>query len=106
MFNDDQKTLALNFAQQLAQRNYKVAYAMCSQNLQSQLTLDDLHEQFEDMIPLDWGRIEPIELDKNGDYPFVYVVLGGDVYSEAIFINSFVIENSSLNIESFEFGRP
>ena len=39
-------------------------------------------------------------------FRFVYVVLGGDMYSEAIIIDSFVTENGKIKIGNFEFGRP
>jgi len=34
------------------------------------------------------------------------VVIGGDVYSEAIIIDRFVVEDDQARIDSLEFGRP
>jgi hypothetical protein len=65
-----------------------------------------LREQFEHMIPLDGGPVNPIELEKRDEWPFVYVVLGGDVYSEAIIIESFTLEDGQARIDAVEFGRP
>jgi len=108
MFDQKQKTLALEFARSLSKRDYGQAYNMLSLNAQSQLTEDALREQFESMIPLDWGDVDPIELEENPawDEVFLYVVLGGEVYSEAIIVNSFTSDNEILKIDSFQFGRP
>ena len=108
MFDQKQKSLALEFARSLSKRDYKQAYNMLSLNAQSQLTEDGLREQFESMIPLDWGDVNPIELEENPAWNemFLYVVLGGDVYSEAITISSFASDEEKMKIETFEFGRP
>jgi hypothetical protein len=50
--------------------------------------------------------VNPIELEKRDEWPFVYVVLGGDVYSEAIIIESFTLEDGQARIDAVEFGRP
>ena len=70
------------------------------------LHITALREQFERMIPLDWGPVDPIELEDRDEWPFVYVVLGGDVYSEAIIIESFTLEDGQARIDAVEFGRP
>ena len=108
MFDQEQKTLALEFARSLAKRDYRRAYNMLSLDAQSQLTEDGLREQFESMIPPDWGDVDPIELEENPawDEVFLYVVLGGEVYSEAIIVNSFASDNEIPKIDSFQFGRP
>ena len=108
MFDNTEKVVALEFARSLANRDYSKAYSMLSQSAQSRITQDQLREQFEAMIPLDWGDVDPIELEENPawDDMFVYIVLGGDVYSEAIIINSFADEAGSPTVELFEFGRP
>ena len=108
MFDQNQKTLALEFARTLAKRDYGQAYHMLSLNAQSQLTEDGLREQFESMIPPDWGDVDPIELAENSawDEMFLYVVLGGDGYSEAIIVNSFASDDEIPKIDSFQFGRP
>ena len=108
MFDQKQKSLALDFARSLSKRDYRQAYNVLSLNAQSQLTEDGLREQFESMIPLDWGDIDPIELEENPawDEMFLYVVLGGDSYSEAIIVNSFASDEEIPKIDSFQFGRP
>ena len=108
MFDQTQKTLALEFARSLATRDYAQAYSMLSLNAQSQMTLDVMREQFEAMIPPDWGDVNPIELEENPawDEIFIYVVLGGPVYSEAITISSFASDEGIAKVETFEFGRP
>ena len=106
MFTDDQRHLALKFAESLSRRKYDIAYSMCSKSLQSQTSIDKMRSDFERMIPLDWGKVDPIEIEDNDQLPFIYVVLGGDVYSEAIIIPSFVLENNESKINEYEFGRP
>jgi hypothetical protein len=108
MFKQEQKALALEFARSLSMRSYEKAYGMLSANLQSLMSLNDVREQFESMIPLDWGEVDPLELNENPawDEKFLYVVLGGDVYSEAIVINSFITDGTVVKINSFDFGRP
>jgi cell filamentation protein len=44
--------------------------------------------------------------DENDGWPFIYIVLGGDIYSEAIIVYSFVVEDGLHKIDRFEFGRP
>lgn len=81
---------------------------MLSLNAQSRMPLDVMREQYEAMIPRDWGEVEPIELEENPawDEMFLYVVLGGPVYSEAIIIRSFGSEEGKPKVETLEFGRP
>ena len=105
-FDQHQKTTSLLFARALADRDYAAAHAICSSEYQDRFNADFLAREFEGIVPLDWGEIDPIELVEHGGFPFIYIHLGGDVYSEAIIINSFVNENGQLKIASFEFGRP
>ncbi len=66
-----------------------------------------LRAKFEYMIPLDWSVVDPIEIyAENDGWPFIYIVLGGDIYSEAIIVYSFVVEDGLHKIDRFEFGRP
>jgi len=106
MFNQNEKTTALLFARTLADRDYIAALALCSDDLNSKLNDRMLGEEFEAIIPLGWGKIYPIELEENSAFPFVYITLGGDVYSEAIIVHSFVTENGQVKIAGFELGRP
>jgi hypothetical protein len=108
MFDQAQKTLAVTFARALSAREYERAYGMLSSSARSQTTSSGLREDFESMIPPDWGEVEPIALEENPawDDLLLYVVLGGPVYSEAVIVNGFASEDGSLKIESFQFGRP
>ncbi len=108
MFDQSQKELALTFARTLAARDYEQAYSMLSAAAKSRITLDRLREEFESMIPVDWGDVDPIALVENPawDAMFLYVVLGGEVYSEAVIVESFTSEHGRLTIESFQLGRP
>lgn len=108
MFTEEQKALALEFARSLTMRNYERAYGLLSDETQSRISLDGVREQFESMIPLDWGDVDPLELEENPAWNelFIYVVLGGEIYSEAIIVSSFVSDGSALKINEFQFGRP
>jgi hypothetical protein len=106
MYTGKQTSLALEFAQSLANRDYLAAYGMLDQSMQANMSVQELQRQFEQMIPLDWGEVDPIELQNQGNAPFIYIVLGGDVYSEAIIINEFSRESDTVKISGFEFGRP
>ena len=105
-FNENQKALALEFAHALANRDYQAALALCSTQIRSRMTAESIGADFEAVIPPDWGEIDPIELVDNDLFPFVYVVLGGDVYSEAVIVDSFAAEDDQERIGSFMFGRP
>ena len=106
MFDQDQKTTAILFAQRLVARDYRAALELCSEALQLSLNEKSLCEKFEAIIPLDWGRVDSIRLEENDTFPFVYITLGGDVFSEAIIVHSFATENEQTRIVSFELGRP
>ncbi|MGA1474715.1 MAG: hypothetical protein ACO4AI_06035 [Prochlorothrix sp.] len=106
----------LAFAQDLSQRHYTQAHQRLSARLQTHLPLGALQDAFEQIIPLDWGPVDPIEIEgiigqKSGRgtgnlmVP-VMVVLGGDVYSEALFVDRVVREAEILKIDGVEFGRP
>ena len=106
MFTESEKKLALELAYKLDQRDYDSAYALLGTSLQERLSATEFRRLYEQIIPQDWGEIDPIELLDGEEYPFVYVVLGGDVYSEAIIIDRFVVENGNTKIDNLEFGRP
>jgi hypothetical protein len=106
MFTAEQKAIALAFAQQLVNEAYDAAHAMLSQRLQSDISMDALVAAFKDVIDDDWGPIDPLEVDDSEDWPFIYVVLGGDVYSEAILITAWATEDGQPKIDGFELGRP
>jgi hypothetical protein len=108
MFDQVQKDLALSFARALAAKDFARANGMLSAAARSQTAPDTLQSDWEAMIPPEFGRIHPIELFENPafDELFVYVVLGGEVYSEAIMVEAFVSEDGAPKIDRFQFGRP
>jgi len=104
----------LQFAEHLSNRKYSEAYEMTSSDYQTLIDLNQFKTEFEAMIPLDWGEITPIEIGetlknwpdkKSSDLIWVYISLGGDVYSEAVTI-VISLENENLKISEIEFGRP
>jgi hypothetical protein len=85
---------------------YNIAYSMCSKFLQSITSIDTMKKDFEQIIPTDWGKVDPIEIIDHDQFPFIYIALGGEVYSEAIIISSFILEDNEIKIHGYEFGRP
>ena len=106
MFDQNQTTTAILFAQKLVARDYRAALELCSEELKSSLNEKSLGEEFEAIIPLDWGKVDSIQLEEIGTLPFVYITLGGDVFSEAIIVHAFATENGQTKIARFELGRP
>ena len=106
MFDENQKSTALQFAQSLAARDYRAALSLCSDDIKSRMNADKLSEDFEAIIPLSWGEIDPIEIVGGDAFPFIYIELGGDVYSEAIIVHSFSNQGGETKIANFELGRP
>ena len=106
MFDHAQKTTALDFARTLTQRDYASAYALCSKNLQAELSEAELQQRFEQIAPPGQRNIKPVALEDNANFPFVYVALDCNTHSEAIVIDAFQTENGQVKIDEFEFGRP
>lgn len=50
------------------------------------MSLEQLQQDLEQIIPLDWGAVETIEIVEGDDWPFVSVALGRVVYSEAVVV--------------------
>lgn len=94
------------FAQKLAARDYRAALELCSEEIKAGLNERSLAEEFEAIVPLDWGEVDSFGLEENDAFPFIYIVLGGEVFSEAIIVHSFGTENGQTKIAGFELGRP
>lgn len=111
---DNAKECAMQFAKFLAARKYADAYEKTSKDYRRRTSLEEMQEQFETIVPIDWGPIDPIEIGETmndwrgkepSDLGWVYVSLGGDVYSEAVTV-IIAQENGSLKVREVEFGRP
>lgn len=110
----DYQQFALDFAQALAARDYKTAYAMTSESYRERTTVEQLRVAFEFIVPLDWGRIGPIEIGQtmtrwpgkqSSDIGWAYVSIGGDVYSEALIV-VVTLDQGVAKIREVELGRP
>jgi hypothetical protein len=110
----DCKQIALDYARSLAARDYPKAYAMMSHGYRQNRTVDQLRIGFEAIVPRNWGPIGPIEAGQNmtswpdkqpSDLGWVYVSIGGKVYSEAIIV-VVTSEHGEAKIREVEFGRP
>ena len=110
----DAKATALEFSNLISSRNYSDAYKMTSKKFKENVSEKEMQANFEDMIPIDWGKVSPIEVGEtmtewpakeSSDIAWVYVILGGNIYSEALtlIVSS---EEDSVKIRDIEFGRP
>lgn len=106
MFDRNQRATALLFAQKLVARDYQAALELCSEEINFALNEKSLRGKFETIVPLDWGKVDSIELEGNSAFPFIYITLAGDIFSEAIIVHSFGTENGQTKIANFELGRP
>ena len=106
--------VALKFTQTLAARDYSASYAMVTEDFAKGMSLQELTATFEELIPLDWGSTEPIEVGETmedwpaktaADVGWAYVSISGDVYSEALII-IVASEEGQLKVRDVEFGRP
>ena len=110
----DFQKVALKFTEALADRDYSGAYMLLSTEYRDSMDPDRLKEEFEIIVPLDWGEIGPIEIgtimdnwpDKQpSDLGWVYVSIGGDVYSEGLSL-VLMSENGNIWVREVQFGRP
>lgn len=106
--------LALDFAGALARRDYRAAYELTSREFQSGVSCQALQQAFESIVPDDWGVVDPIEVASTlEDWPakqasdegWLYVVLGGEVYSEGITLVA-ARDEGALKVRQVEWGRP
>ena len=106
--------LALAFVRALGARDYAAAYEMTSASFRGQTNPMEMQATFEEMVPLDWGEVEPIEVVQTmdqwpgkqpGDAGWVYVSIYGDVYSEGVTV-VVATEEEALKIREVEWGRP
>ena len=110
----DHKQVALALTGALAARDYHAAYALTSRAYRESTTVHDLQAAFEAIVPIDWGAVGPIDVGETlDDWPgrepsdagWVYVSVGGDVYSEAVIV-VVTREDGELRVRGAEFGRP
>lgn len=105
---------ALRFGQALLNREYARAFAMTSIGYQGRTTLDEMRAAFEAIVPPDWGTGGQVEVGQTlDDWPgrqasdagWVYVSIGGDVYSEALMV-IVALEDGAMKVRDVDFGRP
>jgi hypothetical protein len=110
----DYREVAVQFTKALTERDYDRAYAMASQDYQRRISVERLRTAFEAIVPTDWGAIGPVTVVQTmtqwpakqpSDLGWVYVSIGGDVYSEAV-IAIITLENGRPKVREVEFGRP
>jgi hypothetical protein len=110
----DHTQVALAFTKALAARDYEAAYALTSRAYREGTSLKAMADAFEAIVPLDWGTVAPVDVGVTmDDWPgrepsdagWVYVSVGGDVYSEAVTV-VVTREDGELRVRTVEFGRP
>lgn len=110
----DYASVAVNFARALTNRDFESAYAMTSSDFQRRVPLEEMRAGFEALLPAEFGDVTSVDIgltmdswpDKEpSDVAWVYVSIGGDVYSEAVTV-VVTMENDSLKVRDVAFGRP
>jgi hypothetical protein len=110
----DYSGVGLKFASALAGRDYSTAYAMTSSDYQRSTTLDEMRAAFEAIVPPEWQTVGPVEVahvmetwpaKQPSDVGWVYLSIGGDVYSEAVTV-VVTEEADKLKVRTVVFGRP
>ena len=110
----DYSGVGLTFARALAGRDYSTAYAMTSRDYQRSTTLEEMRTAFEAIVPPEWQTVGPVEVGRvmetwpgkqPSDVGWVYISIGGDVYSEAVTV-VVMGEAETLKVHTVEFGRP
>lgn len=106
---------ALQFAQALTQRDYTGAYALTSYSYQQQISIAQIQEVYERIIPENWGKVDLVPVDdvlegwpdkQLNDIGWIYISLEGQnyPYSEGLFI-CISRENGNLIISDVTYGR-
>lgn len=110
----DYISVALNFAKALTKGDFASAYAMTSSDFQRRVPLEEMRAGFEALVPAGFGDVTSVDVghtmeswpDKQpSDAGWVYVSIGGDVYSEAVIV-VVTTEDESLKVRDVAFGRP
>ena len=110
----DYRSAAIDFVKALANRDYDAAYALTSRNYQRRTTLSAMRKGFETIVPTDWGPMGEIGAGQTmeewpgkqvDDAGWVYVSVGGDMYSEAVTV-VVAREDGALKVREADFGRP
>jgi hypothetical protein len=87
---------------------------MTSSDYQRSTSIDEMRAAFEATVPTDWRTVGPVEVGQvmeawpakqPSDVGWVYISIGGDVYSEALTV-VVMLEGDTLKVRTVEFGRP
>jgi hypothetical protein len=112
----DFRTVALEFTTALTERDYEKAYSLTSMGYRQKISMDQMREAFEAIVPTDWKFVGPVEVGETmtdwqlppkepSDFGWVYVSIGGEIYSEAVIV-IVTLEDGTPRIREVEFGRP
>jgi hypothetical protein len=107
-------SVALRFANALANRDYAAAHALTSRDYRQRTSVEELRAAFEAVVPPDVGPLGPVEMgltmeswpDKQpADLKWMYVSIGGQVFSEAVVVVASG-EDGEVRVRPVQFGRP
>ena len=106
--------VAVAFVTALTKRDYAGAYGMTTRDYRNRVSFEAMQAAFEGIVPPDFGPIGSVESglamdtwpDKQpADQGWVYVSVGGDVFSEAVNV-VVATEDRAMKVRDAEFGRP
>ncbi len=110
----DYKKTGIEFAQALADEDFKYAYGMLSEDLREKMSEEDLAQNYRDMIAYGQGPVTEVDPgDGYSDYPDmkpnelggIYVSLSGANFVEGIAV--FVCrEENQARVREIDWGRP
>lgn len=109
----DYVSVAIAFVRALVARDFDSAYAMTSSDYHRRMTPSAMQSAFESIVPADWADaiVSPgLTMDswpdkQPSDVGWVYVSIGGDVFSEAVNV-TVTLEGATMKVRDAEFGRP
>jgi len=110
----EQTKVAVEFAKNLAARDYARAHSLLATELQARLSASDLERQFTGMISYGEGEATIVQAvttlqdwpdKKPRDVEWVYVAIANDTYSEGITV-VIARQGTQLVVSSIEWGRP
>ena len=110
----DYKKTGIEFAQALADEDFKHAYSMLSEDLREKMSEEELAQTFRDMISYGGGPVNEVDPGEgHSDYPDmqpnelggIYVSLSGPNFVEGIAVFVCVEENQA-RVREIDWGRP
>ena len=105
---------AIAFARALTSGDFAAAYGMTSREYRRGTSLGAMQTAYEALVPAEFGPVSSVEVGlrldswpekEPTDVSWVYVSIGGDVFSEAVIV-VVTTEDGALRLRDVQFGRP